>query len=280
MRTKSIIAALLLFAAVAHAEYTDFYVIPVASHVTGAFGTFWMSDVAVQNFQNRTITVNLALVEADGSVSAVGAPVTVAAGGSAILRDVLAGQGKSEVSGAILIGADAPFAVSSRTYVTAAGGGTIGQGIPAAARFVENTLDGTANGSAFLPGLVNNTQFRSNIGFVAGTSNSAVAPLVIEVTLRDGGGSILGTRTFEIPAGAFRHLQFSSRAVADQTFDAGSAEVRIAAGDGAAVAYASIVDNVSADSVFVMGEFPQSGSGSAFRALFRASLFAGRTSRR
>lgn len=280
---RSVIAAVvtLLFAAAGHAaQYADFYVVPVASHTSGAFGTFWMTDLAIQNFQSRPITVNLVLIESgEGNfqnVSAVGVPAVIPAGGSLALRDVLASQGKPEIAGAILVGADAPFAMTSRTYVTAAGGGTIGQTVPPARDFIENSLGDTTNATAvaYLPGLVNNTQFRTNLGFVAGTSNTSVGSMVIEVTMRDAAGAVLGTRTFEIPAGSFRHLQFSSRAVADRTFDVGSAEVKILAGDGALVTYASIVDNVSADSVLVLGEFPPNaafaslGSRSVFRQLF------------
>lgn len=265
-------------------HYADFYVLPVASHVRGANATLWMSDIAIQNVQSFPLAVSLVLIESgEASVDNVialnlpGAGTTIPAGGSVLLRDVLANQGKAELAGAILVGAEAPFAITSRSYVTAPGGGTFGQTVPPARDFLENTLGDTdpATATAYLPGLVNNARFRTNIGFVAGTSNLATSALQIQVTLKDAAGATLGSQTFTIDPGAFRHLQFSSRAIADQTFDVGSAELRILSGDGAVVPYASVVDNTTADAIFVSGQFPANAPfnklalPTVFRQLFR-----------
>jgi hypothetical protein len=266
MRTLTIIAiALALLGTPARADhYAGFYVIPVASHVSGAFGTMWMSDVAIQNFQSSPLTVELVFIESGfGNTfnnvfpleSVPNAAMTIPAGGTALLKDVLNNfRGQSSSIGAILAGSSdgRPFAITSRAYVNASGGGTIGQTVTPARDFLENAAGDVneAIATAYLPGLISNSRFRSNLGFVAGTAGGSA--LIVDFTWRDAGGATIGTKSFLIGAGELVHAQFP----ATGSFDAGSAEVRISAGDGAVVPYASIVDNTSGDGVFVLGQFP------------------------
>ncbi|MGA8807617.1 MAG: hypothetical protein WB973_07040, partial [Thermoanaerobaculia bacterium] len=121
----------------------------------------------------------------------------------------------------------------------------------------------------------NNAQFRTNIGFVAGNGSSSGQPMSVQVTIRNSAGSAVGTRAFSIPGGAFTHVQFSISSVAPATFDIAGAEVTITQGSGAVVPYASVVDNGSADAVFVLGQFPanapfagKTAVSSVFRDLF------------
>jgi hypothetical protein len=71
------------------------------------------------------------------------------------------------------------------------------------------------------------------------------------------------------------HRQFSSTTIGTTQFDAGSARYRVVSGDGQIVPYASVIDNATADAVFVSGNFPanakitalRQGSSSPFRKL-------------
>ncbi|MDX1582143.1 MAG: hypothetical protein R3338_00925, partial [Thermoanaerobaculia bacterium] len=131
----TLLAAMTLALPVAAGHYSDFYVIPVAGHVPGANDTFFRSDVAIQNFQDTPITVEMVLVESglgiSNNVFPVGDPVTVPASGSILLEDVLNGyRGMDQVIGSIMIGADQPFAVVSRAFTNDEEGGTYGQSIP------------------------------------------------------------------------------------------------------------------------------------------------------
>lgn len=258
-------------------HYSEFYVIPVASHLPGALGTVWRSDIAIQNFQSTPLTVSLVLIESgegnSNNVSALSSTgTTIPAGGTVILGDVLGNEGNPELAGAIMVGADAPFAVTSRLYNLPPSGGTFGQTVPGVSDFVENAIGDTDNAmaTAFLPGLINNSRFRTNIGFVAGTSNSATAPMRIQVSLKNAAGVLLGTQSFNIAPGGFRHLQFSSTVVASGTWDSAGAEIRIVSGDGAVVPYASVVDNTTGDAVFLVGQFP---ANTPFAKLTRPSVF-------
>ena len=274
MNTKilTLAAALLFCAASAHANhYSDFYVLPAAAHTNGVNGTRWMSDVAIQNFQSTPLTVQLAVIESGEGTSdnvfpiATGpaASVTVPANGSVLLRDVLNGhRGLAAVTGAILIGADRPFAVTSRTYSMTPDGNTIGQTVPPARDFVDNTVGDTdlATAVAYIPGLIDNASFRTNLGAVIG-NGSSMADLVVNVTVRAADGTTAGTRTITVAPGNFTHLQFNVRSmIGARAMDIGSAEFRITAGNGAVVPYASVIDNATADAVFVAGVFPNNSA--------------------
>lgn len=261
--------ALLLTPGAAFANhYADFYVIPVASHTMGLNGTLWMSDVAIQNFQTTPITVELTFVQSGennlDNISQLNVgdagTVTVPAKGSVILKDVINNRPFTQnnmATGAILIGADKPFAVTSRSYSMSPTGDSIGQTVVPARDFLENAVLDTNNAmaTAYIPGLISNGQFRSNLGFVAATTNGT-GGMRIDVTVRKADGSIAGTRQFIIAPGSIEHLQFSVRSFSPDPFDAGSAEFSIAVGDGAVIPYGSVIDNGTADAVFVLGQFP------------------------
>jgi hypothetical protein len=269
MRTRkllllSLVALLAAPAAIAN-HYADFYVIPAAIHSDGANG--YLSDLGLQNFQSTPLTVTLLFVESgEGnpdnvtnlvSTAVPGGTVTVPAGGSVILRDVLAGYaGTTNPFGALLVSADRSFAVISRAYQRNATGGTFGQTVQPVRDFIENTLGDTNNAGAvaYVPGLTHNSQYRTNLGFVAG---SGATGMTITVELKGADGTSLGTRTFLVPANRFVHTQFSTLSIANVTYDAAGAEFRITGGDGAVTPYASVVDNRTGDAVFINGVFPQ-----------------------
>ena len=250
----------------------DLYVIPVAAHASGVNSSAWRTDVAIHNFQTTPITVELAVIESgEGSmdnffpVSISGNDtLTVPAGGSRILVDVLNNhRGRAQTTGSLIIGADKPFVATSRTYIVdSTGTNRIGETIPAAHEFLSAATD-----TAFLPGLISDARFRTNIGFTA--SAGLDAPLVIEVSILGSGGNSLGSRTFAVPAGGANHLQFSSTSITNEVLSESTAVVRIVSGVGDVVPYASIVENSSNNAMFVSAVVPMTTVGSA-----RASSFA------
>lgn len=292
MRKLAITAALfaLLLAPQAFANhYADFYVIPVAIDAPGANGTQWMSDVAIYNFGTTPLTVEMLFIQSGQGdpnnttdVTPTSLPIPIPGRGSVILKDVLDLIPGDTNIGAILIGANAPFAVTSRAYSLSPTGDTVGQTVLPARDFLENAVGDVNNAGAvaYIPGLIANSRFRTNLGFVAATTNDNAAGMTVEVTIRDSSGGSVGSRLFTIPGGNFTHVQFPSTAITgtvlpNSSFDAGSADFRIVAGDGAVVPYVSVIDNVTADAVFVSGQFPpnaafaKSGVPSAFRELFK-----------
>ncbi|HUP49303.1 MAG TPA: hypothetical protein VNA04_10985 [Thermoanaerobaculia bacterium] len=270
------ILVLMILPALAPATHLgDLYVIPVAGHVRGAHKSLWQTDIAIHNFQSTPITVELAVAESgEGAAGnffpvtiAGGATVTIPAGGSRILTDVLNDhRGRTDTIGALIVAADAPFAVTSRTYsVDSTGARTVGLTVPPTQEFLS-----TPAGAAFVPGLVSNTRFRTSIGFTAAAS--AGAPLVVQVTLLGRDGSTLGSRSFTVPGGAVNHVQFGSATLSAAPFEEGTAVVRILSGPGDVVAYGSVVENSTNQAVFISGVVPgpmnPTITGSTFATLF------------
>lgn len=286
IRTILFAAAALMLAATTYAShYADLYVIPVAGHVQGVNGSVFMTDVAIQNLDDAPLTVQLIFVESgEGQIDnvfpviteTINGSVTVPARGSVRLQDVLGGyRGMSSAIGALLVGADRPFAVTSRAYTMEADGGTIGQTVPASANFL-NVTEGSTDLStavAYVPGLIQNDRYRSNLGLVVANATGFNGPLNVLVTLRNAAGQTFGTRNVTVQAGAVTHLQFSARSVGAQNFDAGSAEFRITQGSGSVVAYGSVIDNRTNDAVFIEGKFPSDSSTTFGKGMFLQSPF-------
>ena len=251
----------LALAAGASAQYSDLYIVPVAGHAPGAFGTAWRSDVVLHNLQLFPITVEIALVESGAAPSA--APVAMAMvdllpGETRTLPDVAASLGR-DVTGALIAGAGAPFAMTSRTWAESPRGRTIGQSVPPVA--IAGAADAPGDVS-ILPALTTDRGQRSNVGlFVAATR----APLVLEIALRSATGASVGTHVVTVAEQGLVHRQLSMT----PTDDAVTSIVRIVAGEGIAVPYASTIDNATAEAMFVSGQPVSSGFGA------RSLLFAG-----
>jgi hypothetical protein len=264
----TIILGLLIAPAIARAQsvYSDTYVIPAVSHTAGQNGT-WMSDVTINNFRSTQLTVQLIFVEsgennADNifpvTTSTINGSVTVPAFGTIVLRDVVNGyRGLQNVSGALILGGDNTFAVTSRSYLTAANGTTVGQTVTPARDFFDNTLGRSDNTQvAIIPGIIRNASTRTNIGLVAGAGSAADGPFIVQVTIRDASGNPLGSRLITVPPGNFTQTQFSVASITSTPFDVGSAEIKLVQGSGAVVPYASVIDNTTGSPMYIMGQFP------------------------
>jgi len=285
----SFLLACLLAPAALHAQsvYSDTYVIPAVAHTQGAFGNTWMSDVIITNFHPTQLTVQLVFVQSGEGNSdnifpltggTINGSVTVQPNNTLVLRDVLAGfNGQNNSLGALIVGGDQTFAVTSRTYATNQNGqSTVGQTVTPARDFFENSTGRSDNSAvAIIPGIVSNASTRTNIGFVAGSGSAAGATFAVEVTIRNSNGVSLGTRLVSIPPGNFTHTQFSVLSITNTPFDIGSAEFRILGGLGTVVPYASVIDNNTGNASYIMGQFPPSTAlaktaldSNIFRSLF------------
>lgn len=283
MRKTAILLLTLLISSAAYADhYGDTYVIPIVGHVTGANGTVWMTDVAIRNFSATPMVVELILIESGGDFSDNIVPlvtdeldgsVTIPANRTVMLEDILGGYETANVTGALLLGSDRPFSVTSRAYNNRL---PLGQTVPPSRNFFENSLGTIDNATTvYIPGIVNNSETRTNLGFAAGSSGSGSTPMLVEVTIRDANGGVAGTKTVFIPQGNFAQYQFSVDSFVDEDVDLGSADFRITQGEGTIVPYASLVDNRTGEAAYIMGDFPDSTPAANARratSLFRQLL--------
>ncbi|HEV7768284.1 MAG TPA: hypothetical protein VGQ76_25010 [Thermoanaerobaculia bacterium] len=255
-----------LATSVARADhYSDTYVIPVVGHTTGANGMTWMSDVSIRNISAEPLTVQMIVIETGDNnfdnvfpliTDDVDGSVTINANSSLNLRDILddyRDQGRS--LGALILGGNRPFAVTSRAYSTDS---PLGQTVPPARDFLLNSLEQADNvGFAYIPGIVSNASTRTNFGFVAGAGGSSTVPMVVDVSVRNSTGGIVGTRSFVIEPGNFAHHQVNIRSFGAGTFDIGSIDVRVSQGEGAVVPYASLIHNETGEAAYIMGVLPE-----------------------
>jgi hypothetical protein len=286
--TLLLLACALLATGAARANhYSDTYVIPAVGHVEGGNGTLWMSDLAIRNFGSTPLVVQLVVIESGfetadnvfplNSDADADGTITVNPGSTVQLRDILRNhRGMTNTLGALIVGGNQPFALTSRAYRT---GMPLGQTVPATGNFLDNSL-GTADNTAtaYVPGIVSNATMRTNVGFVAGSAGSST-PMTIEVSVRNGTGGVAGTRSITIPGGTFAHMQFPVASFANGAIDIGSADFRITQGEGVVVPYASVIDNTTGEATYLMGVFPETGPPTAMSSsLFRA-LVGGATDR-
>lgn len=231
--------------------------VAVAGKVTNGSGQNFVTDVRIFN-PSYSDTAN-ALVEyfASGTSANTNATASIAtsipARGTTVFDDI---NGSAFLNtpgtiGGLRITSASPIAVTSRIYndQRTQGKGTFGQFVPsvlrpnALRRGVIPQLSNTALDA------VNPSGYRTNIGFF-NPNNSTVA---VRLELRDPAGTLLGSATLQLAAYSqqqssianyFNGLDLSAKTNLTLSFDAGAP----------IVGYASVVDNVSSDQIFVQAQ--------------------------
>lgn len=208
--------------------------VPVIGRAPGANGTFWRSDVTLFNPTTDPMILTLRYGGTTRTLALEGRDTEV-------LKDILTSFNQTEGSGALLVswnGSTGPV-VTSRTYTTSETGGTFGQSIDPI---------GTLRTAMFVPGLRNDSGFRSNIGVVNGGSESET----ITITVLSQSGNELARNTITVAPKA--QVQYAVSALFPNVN--ASAFTLSVQGDANAklFAYGSMVDNASGDPVFFAGQ--------------------------
>ena len=215
--------------------------VPVAAHDDGPNGSRWRTDVGLLNLGSGAATVEVRFHGSDGEITS---STSVPAGAQSVLSDVV-GQLGASGQGALEIVTDRTLKLTARTYHQAAADagclpdGTQGQDYP-----VLGAGDGLETGqSAHLPALVENDEYRCNIGVV----NTGAGGATVLVELYDGGGTKLAEYTMRLAPGQWVQKVQPFRAKAGVTaMDSGYARVTVQSGSGV-IALASVIDNVTND---------------------------------
>jgi trimeric autotransporter adhesin len=220
--------------------------VQVGSHATGANESQWRTDLGVLNPGTEQASVQVRFHKSGGVKSNT---VAVAAGQQAILVDVV-NQIPETGSAGLEIVADRPVDVSSRTYNQVGAvaacypNGTFGQSYEA---FTPARALGQG-AVAYLPQLVENTAYRTNIAL---TNTGSVAASVV-VTLYEGGGTQVGAYAVDLGPGEYKQESrpFNSKA-GQASLSAGYAKVTVTQGSGI-IASASVVDNLTNDPTTIL----------------------------
>jgi PKD repeat protein len=229
-------------------EESTFYLAAVANN-PGDAGTSWNTDVEINNRGATALTYEVHLLRTgQGNPSpAVAGPLPLAAGSGARHADIVETLFAAQTSGALRVVVTQPsqapgdVLISSRTFNDAASG-TFGQFIPGV---LESDLV-PAGREVRLIQLAETSAFRTNLGLLNGTG----ANLAVEVRYGLADGTVLGEET--ITLAPFEHRQFRAFTRATQAaVDDGVIDLQTGTAGGLFYGYASVVDNLSGDPVFV-----------------------------
>ena len=186
--------------------------LPVVARTSGANGTFWRSDVTIFNPGNSLQSVTLTYYSTSGTLTRA---FQIGAGATTVISDIVGSFGQSSGSGTLDIrwtGASAPV-VTSRTYTTAANGGTYGQSVDIAGAF---------GSQQFVTGLRSDISFRTNVGFV----NNGNATIPVHATVLSSIGTPLGSLDVSVGPHGLVQVPLASIAAGIDPASIGSCTVR------------------------------------------------------
>jgi len=217
--------------------------IPVVSRANGANSSTWRSDVGIFNPGTTIATVVIRIYVTTGWISRT---ITIPGGGMRIITDIIGWIDPGAfASGSIAIVSNRTLIITSRTYNQFAAGaicfpvGTMGQALGGV--LVSGGL--SAGQAGWLPNLVENNFFRSNIGY----TNTGTTTASLTVRLYNGDGAFLGSYNVSLAPGQWKQTSQPFRDMPGYVWlDAGSAKITVNSGTGVIV-YGSVIDNITND---------------------------------
>ena len=224
--------------------------VPAAAHTSGAAGTVWRTDLEVKarGGEAASFTVEL-LEERTANTDPLSATFSLEAGESLRLVDVVDTAFGFYGSGALrLTAADGGILATSRTYNTNPNG-TFGQYIPA----IDAETAAEHGRDYVLLQLSSSESYRTNVGFVNVTGES----LALEVDLFTSSAVLLGSVPVTLRPYEMRQIPAVFTQVTSEPVDDGYAVVRSSTEDGRFFAYASVVDNLSGDAIFIPAQLDE-----------------------
>ncbi len=229
-------------------SYGDALYIPAAAHLSGAVGTNWRTDLELHNPGTAQGRYEVHLLRRDQSnTSPQVRTYTVNAGRSQRITDVLDSafgfSGAAALRIEVLAG---DLIASSRTY-NQQPGGTYGQFAGGV-----NELMAFARGErAVLMQLTHDTAtnsgFRTNVGMV----NCSAATVNLLADFRGANGASLGTKTYTLRPWEYIQKDRIFRDVTANAVADGYVILTTDTADARFLAYATVVDNTTGDSVFI-----------------------------
>ena len=223
------------------------YGIAVAMHGEGAAETSWLSDLVLHNARTSSVPATVFFMRrGQDNSDADGKRVLVPAGSSIRLEDVVAGElGLGGGRGGLLIGAEQPLLLSSRTYTSSVvkNTGSFGQFVPAT--HAGDAIRGTAPAS--LIQLTGTAQARTNIG----VTNLTGEVLDLSIEVANALGEVLGTIDLSVPPFGHHQVNGIFAGLSSAPVPDGYARLTAAQPRAQYLAYASVVDNASGDAIFV-----------------------------
>lgn len=230
----------------------------------GIGGTSWRTELSLFNAGTQGANVTVIFLPA--------------AGGTMVTRTLFLGPRQSATyantlvdlfgiangAGALAIEATSPgtsaqLRVNSRTF-TSGSVGTYGQSVP-------DVHSDALEGTLYLTGIQSNAAYRTNVGF----ANRGGTDVGATLTLYDSEGFTISTANVMVPKNNFQQSSLSSffPEVAGRSYDVLSMKVTTSSQD-AVTAYASVINNLSQDPVYLQALPAKSGNSLTIPGVGRA----------
>jgi len=224
------------------------YFVPAAALAAGAEGSFFQTDVDINNAGSAMATYQFLWLPrgADNSTPVTSDSFTLAAGAGIRYENVLSEVfgAEPDVAGALAVTSDSAFlGIMSRTYAVSAAdpAGTFGQaipGIPASNLIMQSE-------TKRIIFMSENDALRANLGCVNGVNDS----VRIVASLYDDAGTLLETRNMDL--GPWSNNQFN-RLFQDYAPTNGYVDVTASKAGAAYYCYGSVLDNGSNDPTTIL----------------------------
>lgn len=240
------------------------YYIPAAAHVRGTIDTNWRTDLEIHNPGETSLELTIELLPHGQSTPTPEAFSSVLQPGHAVrYTDAVASLFDFDGAAAIRVVSDGQAVVSSRTY-NLTSNGTYGQFIGGTPLDKAITSGETGVLIQLSERFTDDQGYRTNIGFL----NPGGLPVTVDATYHTGDGTLLDSQSYSLePYSAVQMNRAYASATASDVDD--GFIVLSTSSQGGFFAYASVIDNRTADPIYVPAivipaqESPQSGGGSA-----------------
>lgn len=228
--------------------------VATGAHLVGFKGVNWRTDVEVNNFGSgaATYTVSLLVRNQDNS-NPQKLSFTLGAGKTVRYNDVMQTVfGFSGAAALMFTTMDNTLLIASRTY-NQLDAGTYGQFVPSFSRSTAIQFGqlGRMIMLAHEPSLA--TGYRTNLGLL----NTTPVAIGVEANFYLGNGRLQGTSTVELQPYEFKQLDRAFELATPFPVDDGYITVRTTTAGATFLAYASVVDNITGDPIYVPAVAPQ-----------------------
>lgn len=219
-------------------------VVPASAQTAGEGGTDWRTELTIHNAGPLAADVSLSYLP-DPGLERRTHVLTIPAGATQTwsralpeLFDLSVGRGAIAID-AVTDDETPSLKISSRTY-TASSAGTFGQ-------FVPSVPEAGAGPLLWLTGLDSNRSFRTNIGW----TNPGPAAVRGTFRLSDSAGADLGSREMELPPFSFGQSSISALFPFLESQEKSGLTLSLASEGGRILGYASVIDRLSHDPIFL-----------------------------
>ena len=259
MRRFTILVLALGLAVPALAQFASpFHVLPAAASTEGGAGTYWKTDLSIYNINEESVLVYAYLIKAGVANIIPELRTYDLAGRSSVhIDDILGDDFGFSGSGGLILSTisitdflggqtEGPYVVvTSRTYTDEGDEGTYGQTV--------SPMVIPAAGSAYLTGIAHDDRYRTNIGVLNLTmSLNIFASTEIHARVYDSAGTHLHTAVFNLQP--LSQIQMPVGVSVEEGYVIFEAQ-GAGADETIFMAYASVVDNLSGDAVFIPASF-------------------------